>query len=113
MSIKKGEADGRFFANLSIQVAAMSVALFVLVKEIAPKCGKTMLKMIGWIRKDLFGVYLTHLFWLEIVGINNFAFRHYCSEIITMPLIAIVVFILSLLTTKLIRLIPFLRKVVE
>lgn len=100
-----------FFSNFSIQAIAMSSALFILMKELAPKCGTIVLRFIDFVRKDLFGVYLTHALWLPVI--NTETIRHCCSEIITLPMIAIVVFLLSLFTTKIIRLIPFLRKVVE
>ena len=111
ISVSTGEANERYFSNLSIQVAAMATALFVLVKELALKCGTRTLKFVGFVRKDLFGVYLIHLLWFPVV--NTEAFRHCCSTIITLPLITIIVFMLSLFTTKLIRLVPGLRKVVE
>ena len=111
IAVSTGEANERYFSNLSIQVAAMATALFVFVKELAPKCGTFTLKIIGFVRKDLFGIYLTHLLWFPIV--NTTILRHCCSEVITLPLIAIIVFLLSLFTTKLIRLVPGLRKVVE
>ena len=111
ISVSNGEANKCYLNNLSLQVVAMAVALFVLVKELAPKCGTFTLKFVDFVRKDLFGIYLTHLLWFPII--NTEAFRHCCSEIVTLPLITIIVFLLSLFTTKLIRLIPILRKVVE
>ena len=111
LSKKVGEAEEHYFDNLSLQVAAMSTAVFLLVKQLASKCGKGMLKCMEWIRKDLFGVYLTHAIWINII--NKESLRHCCSEVITLPLITLIVFLLSLITTKLIRLIPYLRKVVE
>ena len=110
-SIKKGVATERFFNNLSVQVVAMSAALFVLMKSIAPKCENSVKKIINNIRKDLFGIYLIHVIWIDIVG--TLALRYCCSLIVTLPLITIIVFILSLITTKLIRIVPYLRKVVE
>lgn len=111
MSIKKGEGNERYFDSLSFQVAAMSIALFVLMKEVAPKCGKVVLGFVKWVRKDLFGIYLVHVLWLDIV--NSAALKHCYSNIITIPLITLVVFIFSLFTTKLIRVIPYFKKVVE
>lgn len=111
ISVSTGEPNERYFTNLSIQVAAMATALFVFVKELAPKCGAHTMKFVGFVRKDLFGIYLTHLLWFPVV--NTSGFRHCCSEIVTLPLITIIVFLLSLFTTKLIRLVPGLRKVVE
>lgn len=111
LSMRSDEGEERYFAYLSPQVVVMSMAVFVLVKELAPKCGKVVTKGLEWVRKDLFGVYLTHLIWLNVI--NTETMRHCCSGAITLPLITLIVFLLSLLTTKLIRLIPFVRKVVE
>ena len=110
VSVKMSKAVERYLHSLAPQVPAMATALFVLVKELAPKCGTRTLKFVGFVRKDLFGIYLTHPLWLFI---NTVEFRHCCSEIITLPIITIIVFLLSLFTTKLIRLVPYLRKVVE
>ena len=110
VSAKMSKAVERYLYGLAPQVPAMATALFVLVKELASKCGTRTLKFVGFVRKDLFGIYLTHPLWLFI---NTVEFRHCCSEIITLPLITIIVFLLSLFTTKLIRLVPGLRKVVE
>lgn len=110
-SVSMGETVKRYMDKSSPQVIAMAVAIFVLLKEIGPKCGTLVLKFLGVVRKDLFGIYLTHMLWFPVV--NTDAVRHCCSEWITLPAITIVVFLLSLFTTKLIRLVPVLRKVVE
>ena len=106
-----GEVSELYFDNLSLQVVAMAIALFVLMKELASRCGKKALKAVDYVRKDLFGIYLIHALWLEIVDID--VIRHCCSEIIALPMITFIVFLLSLFTIKLIRLVPGLRKVVE
>lgn len=111
ISRKQGVGDERFCSFLSFQVMAMAAALFVLVKQLTPKAGKVVLRFVEWVRKDLFGVYLVHVLWLTLA--NTEPLRHCCSEIITLPLIAVVVFMLSLFTTKLIRMVPILKKVVE
>ena len=111
LSNTKGEEDSRLFSNLSIQTIVISTAVLLVAKELAPKCGKAIMNAVGFVRKDLFGIYLIHALWIPVVDTNMF--RHCCSEIITLPLITIIVFVLSLFTTKLIRLVPILRKVVE
>lgn len=45
----KGEEEGRLFSNLSIQVIAMSCALFVLLKQLSPKCGKLVFRFVEFI----------------------------------------------------------------
>lgn len=110
-SISRGEGIELFFNNLSVQVAAMAMALFVLFKEKTQKCRKAVLRFVDFARKDLFGIYLTHALWIIVV--NTESIRHCCSVLISMPLITIIIFILSLFTTKLMRKIPYLRKVFE
>lgn len=110
-SYYKGKPDVSFLSGLSIHVVAMAVALFILLKEKAPKFGKVVLRFVEYVRKDLFGIYLTHAFWLVLL--TNGVIKNYCSHLVTLPIISIMIFFLSLFTTKLIRLIPFLKKVVE
>lgn len=110
ISVSKGEANGQFFNNFSVHVVAMAMAVFVMVMQQAPKYGKLVSKFVSLVRKDLFGIYLIHMLWINVVNIE--VIRRCCSEIVTLPLIAIIVFVLSLFTTKLIRLVPILRKVV-
>ena len=87
------------------------MAVFVAVKENSSKYGRKTEKMLVSVRNDLFGVYLVHAFWLMVINVPKY--RDICDHIISLPLIAIVVFVLSLLTTKVIRMIPYFRKVVE
>lgn len=109
ISTSKKGGDELFFNYFSIQVVAMAVSLFVFVKQL--NCGKIVQRFVNFVRKDLFGIYLVHALWL--VYINTETVRHCCSVAITLPLITIATFVLSLFTIKLIRLIPVLRKVVE
>lgn len=110
-SYYKDKPDVSFLSELSIHVVTMAVALFILLKEKASKCGSVVLRFVEYVRKDLFGIYLTHAFWLVLL--SNGMIKNYCSHLITLPIISIAIFFLSLFTTKLIRLIPFLKKVVE
>lgn len=98
-------------ANLGPHVIMMSTALYVWMKAHADSLQSRLAGFMNYVRKDLFGIYLTHAIWLIVF--NRSSFRFLCSQAITLPIICIVIFILSLYTTKLIRQIPFLRKVVE
>ena len=110
-SYYNGKPDVSFLSELSIHVVAMVMALFIFLKEKAPNCGKLLLRFVEYVRKELFGVYLTHAFWLVLL--TNGMIKNYCSHLITLPIISLAIFFLSLFTTKLIRRIPFLKKVVE
>ncbi len=110
-SIHDGESNDRFLNTLSIFVVFMTAALFVFIKEISPKFEKTTVRFVEYVRYDLFGIYLTHAVWLTVL--NRFVIRNLCNQAITIPLITIAVFVLSLYTTKLIRKIPFFKKFVQ
>lgn len=111
MSYYQGEPNDTFQNNLSPHVIGMSLALFVFVKENSSKIQKKLGRVVAFVRKDLFGIYLTHCIWLlflyksEIIDVTNHA--------ITLPILCVVIFVLSLFTSKLIRLVPFLRRFVE
>ncbi len=96
---------------MSPQVIAMSMAVFVFVKEDMTTITQKATRLIDYTRKDLFGIYLTHAFWLMVLSRD--CVRNFCNQAMSLPLLAIIIFILSLFTTKLIRCIPFVRKVVE
>ena len=100
-----------FMSYLSPHVVMMSSALFVLVRETSRSYEGKMSRILDYTRKDLFGIYLTHAFFIHIM--NRPAFRDVTSHFITLPVLTIVIFFLSLYTTKILRLIPFMRKVVE
>lgn len=111
LSIHDGDSNDMFLDTLSIFVVLMAAALFVFIKEITPEIESKTAKFVAYVRQDLFGIYLTHALWLTVL--NRAVIRNLCNQAITIPLIAIAVFVLSLYTTKLIRKIPFLKKFVE
>ena len=111
MSLHSGTFDDKFYTCLSLHVMLMATALFVLVKDRSINIGKKTEKLIGYMRADLFGIYLTHELWVMVV--NKDPIRDMCNHVITLPLICVTVFILSLFTTKLIRKIPYVKTIVE
>ena len=110
-SYNSGVVEQKFLFYISPNVVMMSAALFLSIKELSTNLQFRNHKIIEYVRKDLFGIYLVHGFWLW--AINRVFFRDQTNHIITLPLITILIFILSLYTTKLIRVIPKLNKVVE
>lgn len=103
--------DEMFMNYLSPHVVMMSSSLFVLVQEKSQTYEGKMIRFLDYTRKDLFGIYLTHAFFIHIL--NRPTFRDITIHLITLPVLTIVIFFLSLYTTKCLRLIPFMRKVVE
>lgn len=100
-----------YLNNLGPLVVVMSLALYTFIKQIMPKIEHKIFSFIEYVRKDLFGIYLTHALWLMLI--NTATIRNLCNHLITLPLIVLTIFFLSLYTTKLIRAIPALRKTVE
>ena len=108
------EASEWLFAYLCPNVIVTSVGLFVLIKTKASKCGKSILRFVNYVRKDLFGVYLVHVIWINTLAPIIYKIGEGpIFKLVISPIFAVLVFVLSLFTTKLIRLIPLLRKTVE
>ncbi|MBO4723747.1 MAG: acyltransferase family protein [Bacteroidaceae bacterium] len=108
LSLKNVVVSCLFLEYLSPHVILMSMAVFVFVKEHADRWSR---HLTDYVKDDLFGVYLIHAMWLIVI--NQDIVRDFCNQIITLPLITVMIFILSLYCTKLIRLIPVLRNVVR
>lgn len=110
-SINIGTADFKWFNYLSVNVLCEAVALFVFAKyemskiKVSEKVRKTIIK----ISKYTFGIYLIHTFVLDILlpdvfGISAYSF----SAIISIPIITMAVFIVSLIISFGVNHIPIL-----
>ena len=106
-----GCADELFFKKLSVLRIATAVAVFVAAQQLAPRCEKAIQRVSKWVQKDLFGIYVIHEMWLLSFGAGQLRFG--LDEWIMLPLLSVAAFLLSLFSVKLIRMVPFLRKVVE
>lgn len=111
MSIYNGGFSDIFISYLSVNVMAMSLAVFVFIKENIKEIKPRTSRFVDHIRHDLFGIYLVHPMWLMIVNKN--IFRDLCNHVISLPIICILTFVLCLYTVKLIRRIPVVRRIVE
>ena len=111
LSFHRGVDDEKFLSNISPQVVMMAAALFVLVKGVTPKVDGHVKRFVGYVRKDLFGIYLVHGFWLYIF--NRPLFRDAVNTSISIPIIAVFVFVGSLYTTKFLRKTMLLKRFVE
>lgn len=106
-----GRPDDTLLGFYCPHTLMISVALFVLLKELSPKLQPKVDGFVNHVRKDLFGIYLIHYFWLYAIDWEPV--KNLCNYAISSLLIGICIFIISLYSIKLIRLIPILRKVVE
>jgi len=111
LSFHRGMDDEMFLSNISPQVVMMATALFVLVKDIAPKVEDHVKRVVNYVRKDLFGIYLVHGIWLFLL--NRALFRNVTNHLVTLPLITLAIFVGSLYTTKLLRLLSGFKRFVE
>jgi len=112
LSYKLCSYDNLFMEFLTPLVSFLSISVFVFVKSAKGLSTKHWVNyVLDLVRKDLFGVYLTHPIWLLVI--NRAFLRCLFTPILTLPLITIMVFILSLFTSKIFRQVPFLRRVIE
>ena len=110
LSLYDKAPNSLFLSNLNLHVVLMASAIFIIFKEKDYYRKKT-ISLLEYVRKDLFGIYLTHALWLAVfskIGIMNVL-----SHIITIPVLTIITFVLSLYTTKIIRRIPVLSKIIS
>lgn len=111
MLCAKGAEHRTFFMkDLSLQLIATSMAVFLLVKEIGASRQAGPRSLVARCRKDLFGIYLTHALWLFFL---TDTVRDTVHPLLLIPLGAISIYILSFLTTRLLRMIPLIRRFVE
>lgn len=106
-----GGLDELYLSYLSLHVAMMSAALFVFVKENSTNIGVRVRRFVDYVKNDLFGIYLVHPMWLMLV--NKDIIRDLCNHAVSLPLICIITFVMSLYMVKIIRKIPGVRRIVE
>ena len=111
MSLFNGISIGLFLEYLSPHVILMSAAVFVFVKARADEWSQKTGHLVEYVRADLFGIYLVHVLWLMVL--NQDWLRGSYLQILTLPVIAAAVFILSLYTTKILRKLPLIQKTVR
>lgn len=63
----KGVLPTRFLYNVTLHVAVMASALFLFIKQIAPRIEKQLAGFVRYVRKSLFGIYLVHLIWIMLL----------------------------------------------
>ena len=89
----------------------LSAAIFLFVKNHCDAVKPWIERMIDFVRKDLYGIYLVHLIFAMLLA--RPAIRHFASPLVIVPSLAVAIFVCSLFVVKIIRKIPILKKVVE
>lgn len=106
----KGYASEAFYNYLMINTLFVAIAIFVLFKNNIPKLKTSNMfdSIIIKISKLSFGIYLIHDFFVSFFSMLNLESSFLIS--ISSPIIAIVIFILSLICSYIISKIPILNK---
>lgn len=109
------EARTKYYEYVTPLVALSSVAVFMMVKIISinSRLGKVLDWILRYTRYDLFGIFLIHIFWIDIIPhIRVVDLLIHSNVYFGIPIMTLTIFILSLLSTKLLRLIPLINKLV-
>lgn len=96
---------------LSVNVVVASVGIFIAFKDVIIKNEK-IIKGISFISKYSYGIYLSHIFVLIMFAKIGFSYDYF-NYWISIPIIAISCFTLSLLLTFLLSKIPFIGKYIS
>ncbi len=89
----------------------MAAAIFVSVRQNENRYGALVQRLVKYVRKDLFGIYLIHGVYLYILKIP--VVRTTIDTALMIPLLSLFIFVLSLYTTKLVRKIWGINRFVE
>ncbi len=102
-----------FLKFLYPNIIIYTTAIFIAVKDICKKIkmNKNAESIIAKIAQLIFGVYLVHMLVLKIL--SNFGINvSICNTFISIPIISLVIFLISLVIVFIISKIPILRKVI-
>ena len=110
LSLYKQKPDEVFFGNLTLNVFLECIFVFILIKN---KCSKLCCKnkkILFILSKYSFGVYLVHALIIKIFdkvfNINTMSF----NAVFSVPVLAIIVFIISYILSAILNKIPKLNK---
>lgn len=114
LSFAAGKADITLYDSMAVNVMLESIAVFIFVKETFQRrvISEKVKDFLGVLSKYSFGVYLVHL--LILRGIERLFGFHTLSfcPVVSVPVISIAVFVISLLLSAIFHRIPILKKVV-
>ena len=107
MSYKFKEANNAFFDNITLNLVASSVGIFVWIKHRTPHLPAFLRRAATGLSPFCFGIYLIHPFFIMLL--EHFEISALTFEpVLSVPILAIVIFTLSLGLSMLIRSIPYL-----
>ena len=103
ISLESNKPCNRMLNDTCLHTFFIAMSIFILFKNLD---FRLFLRHIDNIRNDLLGIYLIHPFILIFVDLP--LIRNATNHVITIPCITIVVFILSLVSVKVLRSIPLI-----
>lgn len=112
ISIKTGKADSTFYSNFSPNVVFVSIAIFVFFKYEISRMhfNENVIKIITVISACTFRIYLVHDFFnmfIAKLGISTLTY----NPLVSIPFIAVIVFICSLTVSYIIGKTPLLKRI--
>lgn len=113
VSLKQQTANIMFYGDTTINVALMAAAVFVFAKTHLNNVKNTKaLACVLFLSKCSFGVYLVHAMVMEFLqvrlGITTLSF----NPILSVPVLAVVIFLISLIISAVLNKIPLIKKLV-
>lgn len=109
-SKETSKAEGYFYDNLSVNVLIISVFVFLVAKNVFSKKKPKHLSVLLKLSKYSFGVYLVHYLVLNVINFHFHFNATTISPIISIPVLTIIVFVISLIISVIFNHIPLLKK---
>lgn len=114
-----GRFDGRYYEFYSANVMLMALAVFIFGRRLSPKTrlwqSTALRRALAGVAKAVLGVYLVHALVLDLVSAGRLGFeidRTSFHPAVGVPLLATLVFVLSLAVVLVLRRVPLLRELV-
>lgn len=114
LSVHAGAIDAYLYSYFSLPTVLASICGFLLLKDLGSNPGK-FAKIIRTVSATSFGIYLIHIFVIELLRKGDLGFRLYswmAPSIYMIPLTALAVFVLSFAIIFVMRKIPVLKMLV-
>lgn len=111
LTLQNGSATSKILATTSVFKILPSAIVFLIAKKYAGRVGKKTGMVIRYLQGDMLGVYLIHMLWLMLL--RKMLIFHLTSSIISIPLMSVIGFALSIASIELLRRIPLIKKLVN
>ena len=111
LSIRNQTAGGFLYSNFDIGVLLFSISVFVFAKNNSDKTDMSSKRhnSLLFLSKCSFGVYLLHPFFIEVLEQKNITSMSF-TPLLSIPVLSVIVFLLSLFVSALINKIPLVNK---